>query len=72
MGRPDESPRICRMVSVVANQGVFKLPFIEKPCGYSHFVNEIVPVPKSWAQESCNLVWFKDHKSGGHFPVCWR
>jgi hypothetical protein len=42
---------------------------VDKPCGYSLFANEILPVPKSWAELSCNLVWFRKHDRGGHFAV---
>jgi hypothetical protein len=50
--------------------GVLKQPFIEKPCGYSMFPHEVVPVPETWARKTCNLVSFSKHDSGGHFPVC--
>lgn len=46
-----------------------KLPFNEKPCGYSLFLNEIVPGPKSWAMKICNLISFNQHDGGGHFAV---
>lgn len=45
-------------------------PYIQKPCGYSLFANEIIPVPKRWAAMTCNLVSFNEHAHGGHFAVC--
>ncbi|KAI1460987.1 Alpha/Beta hydrolase protein [Annulohypoxylon moriforme] len=67
-GNPDEKPKIAR-ISVVTKLAALKLPYIEKPCGYSYFAHEIVPIPKSWAAQSCNLVSFNQHESGGHFPA---
>lgn len=49
--------------------GSLKLPYVEKPCGYSFFAHEIIPVPKSWAEKSVNLVSFNEHPRGGHFAV---
>lgn len=48
------------------------LPYVEKPCGYSLFAKEIVPVPKTWAEKSCNLVFFNKHERGGHFAAMER
>lgn len=44
-------------------------PYIQKPCGYSLFAHEIVPVPQRWAAMTCNLVSFNEHSQGGHFAV---
>lgn len=48
------------------------LPYVEKPCGYSLFAKELVPVPKTWAEKSCNLVFFNKHERGGHFAAMER
>lgn len=48
---------------------MINLPFVHKPTGYSMFAHEIVPVPRSWAAKTCNLVFFKHHEAGGHFAV---
>ena len=71
MGCADEEPKIARM-SVVSKLKALKLPYVTKPCGYSLFAHEIVPVPKSWATKSCNLVFFNQHDRGGHFPAMER
>ena len=42
---------------------------ITKPVGYSLFRGEIVPVPRVWAEEQCNLVFFREHEAGGHFAA---
>ncbi|KDQ16877.1 hypothetical protein BOTBODRAFT_43065 [Botryobasidium botryosum FD-172 SS1] len=41
----------------------------DKPLGYSWFPREMVPIPKSWAAASGNLVFFKQHSKGGHFAA---
>ncbi|KAK5994496.1 Putative epoxide hydrolase [Cladobotryum mycophilum] len=45
---------------------------IHKPLGFSWFPKEIAPVPKSWAETTGNLVFFKQHHSGGHFAALER
>lgn len=44
-------------------------PFVSKPSGYSFFPCDIFPVPKTWAAQTCNLVAYGQHSSGGHFAV---
>ncbi|WVQ81622.1 hypothetical protein IAT38_003746 [Cryptococcus sp. DSM 104549] len=39
------------------------------PTGYSYFPKEIVPTPVAWVEERVNLVWSREHKSGGHFAA---
>jgi len=68
MGDPNEKPYIAR-TSIILNGGHLRLPYVEKPSGYSHFAHEIVPGPKSWAQRSCNLVSYSYHEHGGHFAA---
>ncbi|GIZ46267.1 hypothetical protein CKM354_000939900 [Cercospora kikuchii] len=46
-----------------------RLPFIEKPFGYSTFPKDVMPVPVSWAATTAKLVFFKKHTSGGRFPA---
>ncbi|KAF2636609.1 alpha/beta-hydrolase [Massarina eburnea CBS 473.64] len=41
----------------------------KKPFGYSYFPMEIAPMPLSWVKESGNLVWYREHHSGGHFAA---
>ncbi|KAF2112622.1 Alpha/Beta hydrolase protein [Lophiotrema nucula] len=41
----------------------------KKPFGYSYFPLEIAPMPLSWVKTSGNLVWHREHKSGGHFAA---
>ncbi|KAJ3494932.1 hypothetical protein NLG97_g3750 [Lecanicillium saksenae] len=68
MAGAGDGPQMAR-ISVLTSMSMIKLPFVEKPTGYSLFAGEIVPVPRSWAAKTCNLVFFKDHERGGHFAA---
>lgn len=57
------------IVSQMINLTAIQLPYVEKPSGYSFFAHEIVPIPKSWAAKTCNLVSYNQHENGGHFAV---
>jgi hypothetical protein len=70
MSNANDDPKIARISVVTGMDALKKLPYVEKPCGYSMFAQEIVPVPESWAAKSCNLVSFNQHERGGHFAVC--
>ncbi|KAI1625308.1 Alpha/Beta hydrolase protein [Exophiala viscosa] len=67
-GDPNEKPKIAR-ISVVTSRAPLNLPYVDKPCGYSLFAHEIVPIPKTWAATTCNLVSFNHHDHGGHFAA---
>ncbi|KAL1612968.1 hypothetical protein SLS60_001199 [Paraconiothyrium brasiliense] len=41
----------------------------KKPFGYSYFPLEIAPMPLSWVETSGNLIWSREHDSGGHFAA---
>lgn len=41
----------------------------KKPFGYSYFPLEIAPMPLSWVKTTGNLIWSKEHNSGGHFAA---
>ncbi|KAK4940405.1 hypothetical protein LTR10_019511 [Elasticomyces elasticus] len=41
----------------------------EKPVGYSWFPQELAPIPKAWVERMGNLVWHRQHDSGGHFAA---
>lgn len=71
MGNPEEKPKIAR-TSVLASGAAMQLPYVNKPTGYSLFAHEIVPIPKSWAAMTCNLVAFNQHEHGGHFAAMER
>lgn len=68
MAGDGEEPKMARL-SVVTSMSMIKLPFVHKPTGYSLFAHEIVPVPRSWAAKTCNLVFFNHHEAGGHFAA---
>ncbi|SCO91538.1 related to epoxide hydrolase [Fusarium oxysporum] len=45
---------------------------ISKPLGYSWFPFELAPIPVSWVKTTGNLVFWRDHKRGGHFAALER
>ncbi|KAK0769538.1 hypothetical protein LTR91_020100 [Friedmanniomyces endolithicus] len=45
------------------------LVYVGKPSGYSLFPKELVPVPKSWAAATANIVSYAQHQKGGHFAA---
>lgn len=46
--------------------------FVTVPTGVSAFAQEAEMVPRSWAQEKANVVWWKEHELGGHFAMYER
>lgn len=49
-----------------------KMDQVNKPSGYSYFPYELCPIPQAWAARTCDLVFFKSHKKGGHFAALER
>ncbi|KAI8625408.1 Alpha/Beta hydrolase protein [Xylariaceae sp. FL1651] len=45
---------------------------IHKPLGMSWFPFEIAPVPRAWTATTGDLVFFRQHSSGGHFAAMER
>lgn len=43
--------------------------FITVPVGYSDFPFELVPTPLEWAKGTANVLYHKEHSSGGHFAA---
>jgi microsomal epoxide hydrolase len=37
--------------------------------GYSWFPKELAPIPRSWANTTGNLVFYREHDKGGHFAA---
>ncbi|KAH7364659.1 epoxide hydrolase [Rhexocercosporidium sp. MPI-PUGE-AT-0058] len=44
-------------------------PKVRVPFGFSNFPKELIPVPRSWAETEGNLVFYREHKKGGHFAA---
>ncbi|CZT11808.1 related to epoxide hydrolase [Rhynchosporium agropyri] len=44
-------------------------PKVCVPFGFSNFPKEIIPVPRHWAETEGNLVFYREHKKGGHFAA---
>ncbi|XXG96447.1 hypothetical protein Hte_002730 [Hypoxylon texense] len=45
---------------------------VEKPLGYSWFPKELAPTPRAWVATTGNLVFSRQHESGGHFAAMER
>ena len=43
--------------------------FLEVPTGVSAFAKETEMVPRSWAEQRANIVFWQEHDSGGHFAA---
>ncbi|KAK3111759.1 hypothetical protein LTR53_012663 [Teratosphaeriaceae sp. CCFEE 6253] len=43
--------------------------YIKKPMGYSWHPQELAPVPVKLVKRTGNLVWHREHESGGHFAA---
>ena len=43
--------------------------FLETPTGVSAFAKEAEMVPRSWAERWANVVFWREHESGGHFAA---
>ncbi|WVQ72164.1 hypothetical protein IAR50_001709 [Cryptococcus sp. DSM 104548] len=39
------------------------------PTGFSYFPKEISPIPVEAAKKRSNIVWYREHDSGGHFAA---
>ena len=48
--------------------------YIAKPkkFGYSFFPKELAPIPRAWAATTGDLIWSREHSSGGHFAAVER
>lgn len=42
--------------------------YVKVPTGVSAFAEEVFIVPRSWAEKEFNIVEWKEHPKGGHFP----
>lgn len=43
--------------------------YLETPTGVSAFAKEAEMVPRSWAENKANVVFWQEHESGGHFAA---
>jgi microsomal epoxide hydrolase len=64
----------CAQFFTPGNIGAHENPkwHINKPFGFSWFPKEIAPIPRSWAATTGDLVFFRQHRSGGHFAAVER
>ena len=45
------------------------IPFEKTPTGVSAFAGEMEMVPRSWAEKTANIQFWREHESGGHFAA---
>ncbi|QKX54233.1 uncharacterized protein TRUGW13939_01318 [Talaromyces rugulosus] len=50
-------------------QGSWADNYLEMPCGFSAFPNELGILPRSWAEKVANVKFWKEHPAGGHFAM---
>ena len=43
--------------------------YCKKPFGFSWFPKELAPMPKAWVERTGDLVFHREHNSGGHFAA---
>lgn len=43
--------------------------FVQAPTGVSAFSKELGLMPRSWAETQANVVFWREHSSGGHFAA---
>lgn len=43
--------------------------YIAQPTGYAWLPREIMPVPQTWVAQTCNLRFWREYKTGGHFAA---
>ncbi|GAA5987820.1 hypothetical protein JCM11641_004940 [Rhodosporidiobolus odoratus] len=41
---------------------------LDKPFGFSAYPKELSVMPEAWAKETGNMVFYRQHEKGGHFP----
>lgn len=46
--------------------------YVKVPTGVSAFAREVFMVPRKWAEGELNIVEWKEHPRGGHFPAYER
>ncbi|KAL8876626.1 MAG: hypothetical protein Q9192_008831, partial [Flavoplaca navasiana] len=46
-----------------------EIPYESTPTGVSAFAGELEMVPRSWAEGTANIVFWQEHKKGGHFAA---
>lgn len=46
--------------------------YVSKFFGFSWFLRELAPVLKAWVAATGDLVWYRQHSSGGHFAAMER
>ncbi|GKZ30163.1 hypothetical protein AbraIFM66950_008022 [Aspergillus brasiliensis] len=72
-GSPSAAMQIYKEAEAVLNEDKNSMlgRYISQPVGCSVFPNELWLSPRDWMSETCNIQFWKEHKSGGHF-IAWE
>lgn len=72
----DNGPTAPFHMYVENNFGVFpegnSRTFVEVPTAVSAFRYEAEMVPRKWAEARANVIWWREHETGGHFAMYER
>ncbi|GKZ22830.1 hypothetical protein AbraCBS73388_009010 [Aspergillus brasiliensis] len=72
-GSPSAAMQIYKEAEAVLNEDKNSMlgRYISQPVGCSVFPKELWLSPRDWMSETCNIQFWKEHKSGGHF-IAWE
>nr|XP_041546966.1 uncharacterized protein AKAW2_70082S [Aspergillus luchuensis]BCS03204.1 hypothetical protein AKAW2_70082S [Aspergillus luchuensis] len=72
-GSPSAAMQIYKEAEAVLNEDRNSMlgRYISQPVGCSVFPKELWLYPRDWMGETCNIQFWKQHRSGGHF-IAWE
>ncbi|KAG2420061.1 hypothetical protein HFD88_004859 [Aspergillus terreus] len=72
-GSPSAAMQIYKEAEAVLNEDRNSMlgKYISQPVGGSVFPKELWLYPRDWMSEACNIQFWKQHQSGGHF-IAWE
>ncbi|KAK5046882.1 hypothetical protein LTR84_007236 [Exophiala bonariae] len=72
-GSPSAAMQIYKEAEAVLNENPTSMlgRYISQPVGGSLFPKELWLYPREWMEETCNIQFWRQHKSGGHF-IAWE
>ncbi|OJI97565.1 hypothetical protein ASPVEDRAFT_59247 [Aspergillus versicolor CBS 583.65] len=72
-GSPSAAMQIYEEASAVLNENPASMlgRYISQPVGGSLFPKELWLYPREWMEEACNIQFWRQHRTGGHF-IAWE
>ncbi|KAM6528983.1 hypothetical protein FALCPG4_009935 [Fusarium falciforme] len=72
-GSPSAAMQIYKEAEAVLNENPDSMlgRYISQPVGGSLFPKELWLYPRDWLSETCNIQFWRQHRSGGHF-IAWE